>query len=111
MSEVTYDIRAFITLLPTAKGGRSRGIMSGYKPSFTFNTIKHYSGELKLINKKELRPGQSAEVMIYLLPATTLKKNLKLNESFTIVEGNKAIGNGIIIHDIAKKETELHERN
>jgi translation elongation factor EF-Tu-like GTPase len=110
-SEVTYDIRAYITLLPTSQGGRSNSILSGYKPAFTFNTVKHYCGELTLVDTKELRPGQSAEAIIRLLPAITLRKNLKLNESFTIVEGNKAVGNGIILHEIDKKETELLEHS
>ena len=108
-SEITYDIHAMITLLPTANGGRSKSIFSGYKPAFTFNTIKHYCGELTLTKKKELKPGEIGEVIVRLLPAVTLKKNLKLNDSFTIFEGNKAVGHGIILEELSKKEKKVVE--
>ena len=108
-SEITYDIHAYIFLLPTAKGGRSKSIFTGYKPSFTFNTTKQYCGELELTDTNELRPGESGEVIIRLLPAYTLKKNLKLNDAFTIVEGSKAIGDGMIIHEVNRNEKEVAE--
>jgi elongation factor Tu len=77
-------------------GGRKTPVYSGYRPSFGFNTAIHYSGEIKLINKKELRPGQTSLADINLLPAKTLRKNLKINDSFTLMEGSKTIGTGVI---------------
>ena len=108
-SEITYNIKAFITLLPTEKGGRKKPVFSGYKPYLIFNTHKHYSGEIELIEIKELKPGQSAMALIKLLPARTIRKNLQINDSFTLSEGNKAVGNGIIINEVVKKEVSVEE--
>ena len=108
-SEITYKLNAFITLLPTEEGGRKKPVFSGYKPSLVFNTHKHYSSEIELLNIQELKPGESAMVVIKLLPARTIRKNLQINDAFTLTEGSKAIGNGIIIKEVNKKETSLKE--
>jgi translation elongation factor EF-Tu-like GTPase len=96
MSEISYNLIATITLLPTIQGGRKKPVSTGYRPSFAFNTEKHYSGEIKLINRTELRPGQTSKAYIRLLPAKTIRKNLKPADAFSITEGNKTIGIGII---------------
>jgi translation elongation factor EF-Tu-like GTPase len=44
----------------------------------------------------ELRPGETGYVTIKLLPAKTIRKTLKKNDAFTINEGNKVIGAGVI---------------
>jgi translation elongation factor EF-Tu-like GTPase len=106
-SEITYNLKAFITLLPTENGGRKKSIFSGYKPSLVFNTHKSYSAEIQLIDTDELQPGQTSMASIKLLPARTIRKNLQLNDAFTLVEGNKAVGNGIIIAEISKKENSI----
>lgn len=103
-SEITYNLKAFITLLPTEKGGRKKSVFSGYKPSLVFNTHKSYSAEIYLIDKTELEPGETSMAFIKLLPARTIRKNLHINDSFTLVEGNKAVGNGMIITEVSKKE-------
>jgi translation elongation factor EF-Tu-like GTPase len=95
-SEITYDLTAKITLLPTAMGGRKKSVASGYKPSFSFNSLQHYTGEIHLLKIKELKPGDTGIALIKLLPARTLRKNLKANDTFSITEGNKTIGTGII---------------
>jgi elongation factor Tu len=95
-SEITYKLEATITLFPREHGGRSKPVYSGYRPSFAFNTLQHYSGEVLLIGKDELRPGQTSRARIKLLPARTLRRNLKPADSFTITEGNKPIGTGVI---------------
>jgi translation elongation factor EF-Tu-like GTPase len=92
----SYTFRARISLFSTEMGGRKNPVYNGYKPSFAFNTSNHYSGQIKLINKKILRPGRSSFVKIDLLPARTIRKNLKPNDSFIIAEGNKIIGTGVL---------------
>jgi len=96
LSETTYNLTAKITLFPTDKGGRKRPVYSGYKPLFSFNTEKHYCGEVELLDKSELNPGETSNVFIKLLPAKSIRKNLKRNDAFTITEGNKTIGTGVI---------------
>ncbi|RYY86832.1 MAG: hypothetical protein EOO15_13425 [Chitinophagaceae bacterium] len=96
ISEITYTIRAKINLLPPELGGRKKPVYSGYRPSFAFNTKQHYSGEIKLLDREELLPGNSALVRISLLPAKTLRKGLKQSDAFTIMEGNRVVGSGVI---------------
>ena len=96
MAKITYTIEAIITLFPAQEGGRTTGIYSGYRPSFGFNTEKQYSGEIRLLGRKELQPGQTAKATMRLLPARTIRKNLKPSHSFTILEGNKVVGLGVI---------------
>lgn len=95
-SEITYDLVAKISLLPTEMGGRKKPVFTGYKPSFSFNSLQHYSGEIRLVRKRSLKPGDSAIAVIKLLPARTIRKTLKPNDAFIITEGNKTVGSGII---------------
>jgi translation elongation factor EF-Tu-like GTPase len=96
LSYQTYDFRARISLFSTELGGRENPVYDGYRPSFAFNTNIHYSGQIKLIGKKELRPGESSLADISLLSAQTLRKDLKPNDAFIITEGNKVIGTGVL---------------
>ncbi len=93
---ITYSLSAKISLLPTELGGRKKPIQTGYKPAFAFNSSNHYSGEIRLVGRKELNPGDSGSVVIRLLPARTIRKTLKANDAFIIAEGSKTIGTGII---------------
>jgi|HubBroStandDraft_1064217.scaffolds.fasta_scaffold1031541_1 elongation factor Tu len=94
--EHTYTLKAKITLYNTGMGGRKKPVYSGYRPSFAFNTSKHYSGEIQLIGNEELKPGHSSLATIRLLPSSTLIKHLKHNDEFIITEGNHAVGDGVI---------------
>lgn len=96
ISELTYTLKATISLFPTHAGGRKKPIYTGYKPSFSFNTEKHYCGEIKLLNKNELNPGETGLAIIKLLPAKSIRKNLKRQDAFAITEGNVTVGTGII---------------
>lgn len=95
-SEITYDFNALITLIPTEKGGRKKPVYNGYKPSFAFNTQKHFCGEIELLDLSELWPGDSTMALIKLLPATHIRHNIEKGDAFTILEGNKIVGTGVI---------------
>jgi translation elongation factor EF-Tu-like GTPase len=92
----TYNIRAIITLFPTDQGGREKPVYTGYRPSFAFNTERYYCGDIRLIARKELQPGQTSKAFIRLLPAKTIRKNLKPADAFRITEGTKTVGTGVI---------------
>src|ERR1700744_3936830 len=96
MSTTTYNITGIITLFPTEMGGRRNAIQSGYRPSFGFNTEKQYSGMIELLGRERLQQGQTAKVKIQLLPAKTIRKDLKRSDAFSIWEGSKIVGTGII---------------
>ncbi len=96
LSELTYTLKARITLHETKSGGRKNPVYSGYRPSFAFTGVIHYAGEIRLIGTHELKPGQSSFATIRLLPARTFTSGLKNNDTFTINEGDRAIGTGVI---------------
>ena len=104
-SEITYSFKASITLLSTNKGGRKKSIFSDYRPSFVFNSEKQYCGVIRLLEREELKPGETSLVEVKLLPAHTIRKNLHIDTPFTIVEGNKTVGRGLIVKEVLKKET------
>jgi translation elongation factor EF-Tu-like GTPase len=83
--------------LPENEGGRTKAIQSGYRPSFGFNTEKRYSGEIALIGTDEINPGQTGKATVRLLPAKTIRRNLRGLDAFTICEGEKIIGIGLIL--------------
>ena len=95
---ITYDFEAYMKLLPTIENGRTEPIYNWFKPEFSFNTIMHYSGEIHLLNKNEVKPGETADVLIKMLPSKHIRKNMKIGDQFTILEGNKLIGHGFIKH-------------
>jgi translation elongation factor EF-Tu-like GTPase len=72
ISSQAYKFRARITLFRTDMGGRRNPVYNGYKPSFAFNTVNHYSGQIELIGNEELRPGQSSLAHIQLSSENTL---------------------------------------
>jgi|GEM_PF-921622 translation elongation factor EF-Tu-like GTPase len=97
LSKTTYNIKAKISLLPTKMGGRKNPVATGYRPALAFNSIQHFSGEIELLDQQQIKPGESGTVLIKLIPAKHIRKNLKSNDAFTLNEGNKAVGSGIII--------------
>jgi len=96
MKTISYNIEAVITLLPTELGGLKRAICSGYRPDIGFNVEKQYSCEVELLGSEELKPGETARVLIALLPARTISENMKCSYVFSIREGRKIIGLGAI---------------
>nr|WP_294990103.1 hypothetical protein [uncultured Sediminibacterium sp.] len=97
ISRTAYNIKAKISLLPTSLGGRQNPVATGYRPALAFNTTQYFCGEIELLDQAQLNPGDSGTVFIRLIPAKHIRKNLKSNDAFTLNEGSKAIGSGIIL--------------
>ncbi len=95
-SKISYNFEAYITLLPSDKGGRKNSIATNFRPNFSFNTKKYYCGEIIIPDNKIISPGESAPVYISLIEAITIPTNLSIHSLFTISEGKKVIGNGQI---------------
>jgi len=92
----TYNFTAILSLLPTENGGRKKSVYDHYRPSFSFNTLNHISGEVSFPDIDELKPGGTTTAMIKLLPSKHIRQNLKSGDAFTILEGEKIVGTGII---------------
>lgn len=94
--ETTYNFTATLSLFPTENGGRKKPVYDHYRPSFSFSTSKHFSGEISFPDLSELHPGGTATTFIKLLPARHIRQNLKNGDAFTILEGDKIVGTGVI---------------
>ncbi len=94
--KTVYNFTALLSLLPTENGGRKRPVYDHYRPSFSFNTSNVFSGEISFIGLEELKPGRTASVKVQLLPSRYVPVNLKGGDSFTIMEGEKIVGTGVI---------------
>ena len=57
-------------------------------------------------NKEELLPGGNAIAYIKLLPAVHISKNIKKGDAYTMLEGNRIIGN-FVIKSIEEKIEEM----
>jgi elongation factor Tu len=91
-----YNFTALLSLLPTENGGRKRPVYDHYRPSFSFSTANQFSGEISITDTKELKPGGTANVEVKLLPSRHIPQKLKRGDSFTILEGDRVVGTGVI---------------
>lgn len=94
--KTVYNFTALLSLLPTENGGRKRPVYDHYRPSFSFSTANEFSGEITFIDLDELKPGGTATVDVKLLPSRYIPLNLKGGDAFTIMEGDKVVGMGVI---------------
>jgi len=94
--KIAYNFTATLSLFPTENGGRKKPVYNHYRPSFAFSTLQHFSGEISFINREELKPGETATAVVKLLPSRHIRQNLKSGDSFTILEGDKIVGTGVI---------------
>ena len=94
----SYNFTAILSLFPTQNGGRQRPVYDHFRPSFSFNSVNRVSGELSFPDQEEVLPGSSAKALVKILPSKHIRKNLKSGDFFTILEGSKIIGSGVIQH-------------
>jgi translation elongation factor EF-Tu-like GTPase len=93
---ITYNFTAILSLFPTENGGRKKPVYDHYRPSFSFNTVNHISGEISFPNLIELLPGGTTTAVVKLLPSKHIRQNLKSGDAFTILEGENVVGTGVI---------------
>jgi elongation factor Tu len=94
--QITYSFTATLSLFPTENGGRKKPIYNHFRPAFSFSTLKHFSGEVSFPSAIELHPGNTATALVKLLPSKHIRQNLKSGDAFTILEGDRIIGAGVI---------------
>ena len=96
MELTSYNFTATLSLFPTENGGRKTPVYNHYRPSFAFNSVNQFSGEVSFPELDELSPGGTTVAYVKLLPSKHIRHNLKAGDSFTILEGAKIIGTGVI---------------
>ena len=85
-SEFTADLH----LLTQDEGGRHSPISSGYRPQIYLNKADVTS--VITFNQEKILPGDDATVIITLVDKMAIKEN----QEFTIREGSKKVGTGVI---------------
>jgi translation elongation factor EF-Tu-like GTPase len=94
--KIAYNFTATLSLLPTIQGGRKKPVYDHYRPSFSFGSKQHYSGEITFPLSNELNPGDTATAVVKILPSRHITEHLKSVDMFKIFEGEKVVGFGII---------------
>lgn len=98
------DLQAEISLLPTEQGGRQGPAVSGYRPNHDFElagTLNDAAHEY--IGTDTLYPGQTSLANIWLLAPQYQQGRLHVGFRFTVQEGSKIVGNGVITEVLSKE--------
>jgi len=86
------QIKGSVYLLTSEEGGREKGFKSGYRPQFYFRTAD-VTGDIILPDDVEIAvPGDNMEFTINLILPVALEKG----NAFSIREGGKTVGHGIV---------------
>jgi elongation factor Tu len=92
--------KADIFLLDKKEGGRQKPVGNNYKPQFFFRTAD-ITGSVTLAKPDAMiMPGDHTNITVDLIYTMPIEKGLR----FTIREGGKTIGAGIIIETIEEKD-------
>lgn len=95
------DIEAEILFLATESGGRQSPAISGYRPTHDFgldgmlNDAAH-----EYVGCDSVSPGQSAMANIWFLAPQYQEGRLHPGFKFTVQEGSRIVGHGIVTHVI-----------
>jgi translation elongation factor EF-Tu-like GTPase len=91
------QVQAEILLLSSESGGRSKPIISGYRPQL------HLEGDssdwimhIHDVKPSPLEPGSSGSICFDLLSWETVRSRLKIGMPFKIREGSRVIATGEI---------------
>ena|SRR5690554_2577428 len=104
MSTPFRDIKAKITLLTSAEGGRTTPAKNGYRPQFYYEQ-EHWDAAIELIDKEEIFPGESGEAYFQFATPKIHAHRLQAGKQFELKEGPKivAVGEVLEIIDLAKR--------
>lgn len=103
MSTDQVRVRALITLLTEAEGGRSRPIVGGagsYRPNHNFfapNSREMCMGFIDLPPGRNLRLGQPTELEVTFVAWPEVRAHIQEGRTWIIQEGAKVVGEGKIL--------------
>ncbi len=92
------DLVSEIRFLPTGEGGRRSPVSSGYRPNHNF---EHPEGSLNdaahfYPGTEEVAPGQAVIAKMALAAPEQNIGRLYVGMPFTVQEGNRVVGRGVI---------------
>jgi translation elongation factor EF-Tu-like GTPase len=89
-------VRAAISLVSTAQGGRAGPIASGYRPSLRFGD-RYADAAIELLHQSTLFPGEECEAQLVLVHPEHVSEFLKVDQMFDLTEGRRKVGTGTIL--------------
>lgn len=96
-------VKARLKLKATEDGGRTKGVVSGYRPNHVFEyndfgfPLQTYIGDIQFENNSILEPGKEQEVTVRFLMNQPIEEYLTKGRIWWIHEGIKQIGKAEII--------------
>jgi len=111
--EPEFKIVKFKAIITCHEGTRKTPFYSGYRPGLSFdkNYLKQTSGQITLLDRESLCPGETAlvEIIPITLSEEYLGKNFGPGAKFQFYEGSKMIGSGEVqeIEEIKDKFTKV----
>lgn len=77
--------------------GRKNPFTNNYRPLFNFTKSTKTSGQIELIDREKMYPGECLDVIIVFLSKEYLGENFIEGRRFTFDEGGDPLGEGVII--------------
>jgi translation elongation factor EF-Tu-like GTPase len=86
------DIEAEIWFIPTSDGGKSKPVVSGYRPQHLVKEDYQTSGEHQYLDKEQVFPGETALANIWFLSPEAYPNTIWLGREIEIREGHHLVG-------------------
>ncbi len=91
------DIEAEITFLSTEQGGKTRSVLTGYRPNHLIKPDYLTSGEHTYIDVQEVQPGQTARAYIKFIAPEEYPHILYVGKVINVQEGSHLVGHAKVL--------------
>jgi translation elongation factor EF-Tu-like GTPase len=94
MNDKPRDAEVLVTFLPTEHGGRSQGVISGYRPQFYYSN-HDWDAEYAFLDGAAALGEATRAFLTFLSPHEHVDK-LTTGTPFLVREGQKVVGYGVV---------------
>jgi len=94
MTATYRDVEFLVTFLPTEHGGRSSGVVSGYRPQFYYRN--HDWDAVYAFDKEPVPLGRQVRAYLAFLSPQEHDGHLTPGVPFLVREGQKVVGYGVV---------------
>lgn len=92
VSNRTPDIEAEVRLLPTEEGGKTKPVLSGYRPQHLIMEGYQTSGEHQYLDLDQVNPGGKGLANIWFISPEVYPKTLWVGREIEMREGSRVLG-------------------
>jgi translation elongation factor EF-Tu-like GTPase len=86
------DIEAVVSFIPTAEGGKSNAVKSGYRPNHLVKEGYLTSGHHEYLDKELVSPGESATAHIWFISPEQYPHTMQVGSVIRVQEGSRLVG-------------------